>query len=73
MTSPETCIEFREHGARIMIEGREIEHYAIHVDPAKKEVSCWIASEANKVRESLFNIDFLFISTNIIRSFRLYG
>jgi hypothetical protein len=53
MPGPETCIRFREHGARVMIEDKEIEHYAIHVDPAKKEVSCWIASEANKVRESL--------------------
>jgi hypothetical protein len=53
MSGPETCVRFRGHGARVMIEDKEIEHYAIHVDPAKKEVSCWIASEANKVREYL--------------------
>jgi hypothetical protein len=61
----ETCIRFGEFGARVMIEDREVEHYAIAVDLAKKEVTCWIASEANKVRESLFDIDILFIPTNL--------
>ena len=51
---PETCIRFGEHGARVMIEDKEIQHYAMQVNPAKKEVTCWIASEAGKVRESLF-------------------
>ena len=51
---PETCIRFGEHGARVMIEDKEIQHYAIHIDQDKKEVSCWIASEAGKVRDSLF-------------------
>ena len=46
-----------------MIEDKEIEHYDIHVDPAKKAVTCWIVSEANKVRESLFDIEILFIPT----------
>jgi hypothetical protein len=50
---PETCINFGEFGARVMIENEEIQHYATHVDPAKKEVSCWIASEAGKVSEFL--------------------
>ena len=54
---PETCIRFGEFGARVMIENKEIQHYATNVDPAKKEVSCWIASEEGKVRESLFAID----------------
>ena len=70
---PETCVRFREHGARVLIEDKEIDHYAIHVDPDKKEVSCWIASEANKVRESLFDIDIfkfkLFIPTNNLEVF----
>jgi hypothetical protein len=61
MPRPETCIRFGEHGARVMIEDVEIDHYAIHVDPIKKEVSCWIASKENKVREFLFDIDYLFI------------
>ena len=62
----ETCIKFGEHGARVMIEDKEIPHYAIHVDQAKKEVSCWIASEAGKVCESLFaSMSFLFIPTNL--------
>ena len=52
----ETCIRFGEHGARVMIEEKEIPHYAMHVDPVKKEVSCWIASEAGKVRGSLFSL-----------------
>ena len=43
-----------------MIEDKEVQHYAIHVDPAKKEVSCWIASEAGKVCEFLFAIVILF-------------
>ena len=43
-----------------MIENKEIEHYSIHTDPAKKEVSCWIASEAGKVRESIFAVNILF-------------
>lgn len=50
----ETCIRFGEFGARVMIEDEEVQHYAMHIDPAKKEVSCWIASEAGKVREFLF-------------------
>ena len=52
----ETCIRFGQHGARVMIEDKEIPHYAIHVDPVKKEVSCWISSEAGKVREFLFSL-----------------
>ena len=53
---PETCIRFGEHGARVMIEDKEIQNYPIHIDQAKKEVSCWIASEAGKVRvKSLFS------------------
>ena len=65
---PETCVRFGEHGARVMIENKEIEHYAIHVDPVKKEVSCWIASEEGKVRhirESLFAVEILFLTTNL--------
>jgi hypothetical protein len=50
---PETCITFGELGARVMVEDKEIQHYAMHVDPIKKEVSCWIASETGKVRELL--------------------
>ena len=57
---PDTCIKFGEFGARIMIEDKEVQHYAILVDPAKKEVSCWIASEAGKVCEFLFAIVILF-------------
>ena len=53
---PETCIGFGGHCARVMIEDKEIPHYAIHIDQAKKEVSCWIASEVGKVRESLFDM-----------------
>ena len=47
---PETCIRYGEYGARVMIEDKEVQHYAMHVDPVKKEVSCWIASEVGKVR-----------------------
>jgi hypothetical protein len=67
MPGPETCIRFGEHGARVMIEDKHIAHHAIHVDPTKKEITCWIASEQNKVRESLFDIDIfkLFIPTNL--------
>ena len=53
----ETCIRFGEFGARVMIDNHEVQHYATHVDPARREVSCWIASEEGKVRESLFAID----------------
>jgi len=45
---PETCMRFGEFGARVMIENKEVQHYAMHFDPAKKEVSCWIASEEGK-------------------------
>ena len=41
-----------------MVEDKEVQHYAMHVDPAKKEVSCWIASEAGKVRELLLRTLF---------------
>ena len=61
----ETCIRFGEHGARVMIENKEIQHYAMHVDPVKKEVNCWIASKEGKVREALFTLDILFIPTNL--------
>ena len=49
---PETCIKFGEQGARVMIEEKEVPHFAIDVNTEKKEVSCWIASEEGKVRES---------------------
>ena len=65
---PETCVRFGKHGARVMIEDKEIEHYAMQGDPAKKEVSCWIASEANKVRESLFVIE-IFVHSNNSKAF----
>lgn len=52
----ETSIAFGEFGARVMIENNEVQHYATHVDPVKKEVSCWIASEEGKVREPFFAI-----------------
>ena len=57
----ETCIRFREHGARVMIEEKEIPHYAMHVDPVKKEVSCWIASKAGKVCGPLFSLLSFFL------------
>ena len=68
----DTCIKLGEHGARVLIEDKEIPHYAPHVDQAKKEVTCWIPSEEGKVRESLFAIEILFISSNS-RSFQLNG
>ena len=65
----ETCIMFGELGARVIVEDKQVQHYAIHVDPIKKEVSCWIASEAGKVSKSLdillFHIDIYFFSTNL--------
>jgi hypothetical protein len=67
----ETCIRFGEFGARVMIEDEEVQHYAMHIDPVKREVSCWIASEAGKVRETLFVIGTC--SSNKYRPFRLYG
>jgi len=45
---PETCVTFGKFGARVMVEDQEVQHYAMHIDPVKKEVSCWIASEAGK-------------------------
>ena len=53
----ETCIKFGELGARVMIENKEIPHYAIHVDPVEKEVSCWIPSEAGKVCDFFFHYE----------------
>jgi len=44
----ETCIRFGEFGARVMIEDEEVPHYAMHIDPVRREVSCWIASEVGK-------------------------
>ena len=64
MHMSETCIWFGQHSARVMIEEKEVPHFAMDVDPAEKEVSCWIASEAGKVRRSLFST-FLFIPTNL--------
>ena len=54
MSETATRITFGERGARVVIEDKEILHYTMHVDPAKKEVSCWIPSEAGNVRESRF-------------------
>ena len=48
---PETCIKFGGHGARVMIENKKVPHFAVDVNPEKKEVSCWIASEEGKVRD----------------------
>lgn len=55
-----------------MIEdSKEIEHYAIvDLNPVKREVICWIASEEGKVRGYLFDvdnlqIDILFIPINL--------
>ena len=50
---PETWLKFGEYGARIMIEKKEVPHYNIKVDPEKKEITCWIASEEGKVCEFL--------------------
>jgi hypothetical protein len=52
----ETCIKFGGHGARVMIEHHETPHYKIHVDEEKKEVTCWVESQAEKVCESLFTM-----------------
>ena len=46
-----------------MIENKEIPHYATQVDPEKKEVSCWVESQAEKV-VNLFYCD-IFIPTNL--------
>jgi len=57
----ETCIKLGELGARVMIENKEIPHYGIDVDPAKKEVSCWIPSEAGKAFSVVwldFDVDY---------------
>jgi hypothetical protein len=70
----DTCIRFGEFGARVMIEDKKIQHYAMHVDADKKEVSCWIASEPDKVREfssSLFLLHF--VPPHKFRHFQLYG
>ena len=53
---PETFLTIEKFGARVKVEDKEVAHYAVQVDPVKKEVSCWIASEAGKVRESLDTI-----------------
>ena len=46
----ETCIKLGVHGARVLIENKEIPHYATtQVDREKKEVSCWVESQADKV------------------------
>ena len=45
----ETCIKLGVHGARVLIENKEISHYATQVDREKKEVSCWVESQADKV------------------------
>jgi len=73
---PKTCITFAEFGARVMVEDKEVEHYAVQVDPVKKEVSCWIASEVGKVRD-LFNTRILTSLTGVFsnkcRHFRSFG
>lgn len=38
---------------RVMVEDKEVQRYAMHIDPVKKEINCWIASEVDKVRELL--------------------
>ena len=71
MSESETCIKLGVHGARIKIENKEIPHYAIQVDREKKEVSCWVESQAEKVVNLflLCHIDILFIHSNISRLF----
>ena len=58
-------IRFGESGDGVLIEDKleEVQHYNIQLvdsDPAKKEVSGWIALEAGKIREFLFVIVILF-------------
>ena len=62
---PETCVTFGKFGARVMVEDQEVQHYAMHIDPVKKEVSCWIASEAGKVRELLDTWILLLLLTSM--------
>ena len=50
----ETCAKLGEHGARVMIENNLTPHYEIYVDREKKEVTCWVESQAEKVFEPLF-------------------
>ena len=70
---PETCIKFGKHGARVMIEDREVEHYAIEMNPDMKEVTCWIPSEEGKVRELYFRYCHHLVHLNKSRTFQLYG
>ena len=68
---PEMCITFGAYRARVTIEDEEVPHFAMHVNPEKKEVSCWIASEEGKVRES-FRYRYL-VHSNKSRRFQLNG
>ena len=68
---PETCITFGAYRARVTIEDEEVPHFAMHVNPEKKEVSCWIASEEGKVRESFSPLTSLSFQQS--RRFRSIG
>jgi len=52
MTS-QSCLTYADFKVSVLIDGKEIPHYGIETNEEKREVSCWIASEAGKVTNSL--------------------
>lgn len=48
--TPPTSVKLGDYTARVLVEGQEVGHYKADVDEEKKVATCWIASEAEKVR-----------------------
>ena len=44
-----TRVKLGEYEAWVVVEGQEIEHFAIEVNEETKVASCWIASTVGKV------------------------
>lgn len=51
-------LSYKSYQAWIKIDGKESQCYSTDVDHAKKTVTCWIASEAGKVRQHAAHLDF---------------
>ncbi len=49
-----TRLNLGQYEAWVIVEGQEIEHYAIEVNEETKVASCWIASTAGKVMSSCY-------------------
>jgi hypothetical protein len=70
-SSAMSSMKLNGFSVHIAVEGEKAEEYNVEVSPDKKTATCWIVSEAGKVRSwLLICTDFVFIS--IIQNFSIH-